>query len=311
VLSIKRNSKNAFTAFALSALVVAGVSSTSASALTLQDADKKVAPATIELIEEKAPRVRKNTTKVSLFKVESPELLKNKDGEGAFLSLQSPKRDGLKLDILAKSDAMLEMERLLKASGVRGGTTRTDSLLTRVGGIDLVLTDGEKANPLLSGLSLSVDSGIELKAVNNILDIPTLTPISPALTANDDVAMDREYNFGVSLGYAGIVLDANYLERESFIEEGYRGLNVGLGYRSRNWMTRLGASEYTYDVGTSVDLLPDGVRQLYQFELGGAVRVSKRMSLTAGVKVTDYGRLLHREENTWGQSFYLGGRFSY
>lgn len=311
MLSIKRNSKDAFMAFALSALVVAGVSSTSASAITLQDADKKAAPATIELVEEKAPRVRKNRTKVSLLKAESPELLKNKDGESAFLSLQSPKRDGLQIEIAAKTDAMLEMERLLKASGVRGGTTRTDSLLTRVGGIDLVFGDSDKPNPLLSGLSLSVDSGIELKAVDNILDIPTLTPISPALSANEDVAPDREYNFGVSLGYAGVVLDANYLERDSFIDEGYRGLNVGLGYRSRNWMTRLGASEYTYDVGTDVNLLPDGVRQLYQFELGGAVRLSKRMSLTAGVKITDYGRLLHQEEDTWGQSFYLGGRFSY
>ena len=307
----KRNSKDAFMAFALSTLMVAGVSSTSASALALQDADKKAAPATIELIEEKAPRVRKNTTKVSLLKVESPELSKNKDGEGAFLSLQTPKRDGLQLDIIAKSDAMLEMERLLKASGVRGGTTRTDSILTRAGGLDLVLSDSDSKNPILTGLSLSLDSSVELKAIDNILDIPTLTPISPALTNNNDVALDREYNFGVAIGFAGVVLDANYLERDSFIEEGYRGLNVGLGYRSRNWMTRLGASEYTYDVGTNVDLLPDGVRQLYQFELGGAVRISKRMSLSAGVKVTDYGRLLRQEENTWGQSFYLGGRFSY
>jgi len=300
--------KNTFLRFSLVSLVFAGGALISVPSYAWQDSDTEK---TIELVEEKAPRVSKNTTKVSLLKAESLESGEKVALDSDYISFKMPDHDALKISIGQNLQPNLDLQRSFNIPSVIDGINGA-SLLTRSSSADLLITSSSNTNPLTDGLSLSLSSGVEFTPINAGIDgSGIVAPASIIGSPFVDGLLERKYNVGVAVGFEGVVLDANYMEKDNALFESYKGLDLGLGYQSTNWMTRLGVKGYNFEQSTDVNLLPEGVRQLYQFELGGAYRLTSRMSLAAGFRVTDYGRLLYQEDTTWGQTFYLGGRFSY
>ena len=170
------------------------------------------------------------------------------------------------------------------------------------GALDFTLADGDSQNPALDGFALSLKTAINL-------GMPELA-ISPESVGMENPLVERHYNLGISLGYSGFNLDANLSEKDGGVTNIYTGIDLGFSYRTQKWMTRVGLSEYTYARSPFSDV-PETVKRLYSIELGGAYNVSPWLSLTGGLKVTDYNRGYDINDPTWSSQVYLGGRLSY
>ena len=78
------------------------------------------------------------------------------------------------------------------------------------------------SNPHAAGLEISLESNYRL----SMQGIPALSPL-----ATSDMA-ERNYNFGVTVGYSGFNLDASMMRQESLFERDISGYGVGFSYQA-------------------------------------------------------------------------------
>lgn len=127
----------------------------------------------------------------------------------------------------------------------------------------------------------------------------------------DSAVADREYNLGVTLGYAGFGVDASFTRQTSLFENELQGYDVGLSYRSNSWAARLSMSGY--QEGADLYGIENDVRSIVSVELGASYRLTNSIGLSGGVRYYDYGDqwLLNPEAGENSQMIFLGGRLNF
>jgi len=160
---------------------------------------------------------------------------------------------------------------------------------------------GNKNNPTDHGLELSLQSGYRF----SVQGLHALTGF-----ADHDLA-DKEYNLGVTLGYAGFGVDASLTRQTSVFENEMQGFDVGLSYRSNTWAARLSMGGYRD--GADLYGIENDVRSIVSVELGASYRLSDSLGLTGGVRYYDYGDqwLLNPEAGENSQMIFLGGHLNF
>jgi hypothetical protein len=103
-------------------------------------------------------------------------------------------------------------------------------------------------------------------------------------TSDVQVARPTAYNVDLSVGWRGFAVVGGY----SRVENGFASavplghhetVDLGLSYRGKGWKTSLTAAQ---EQGTALMLTPIAPR--YSVELGGALSLSPRLSVTGGVR---------------------------
>jgi len=157
------------------------------------------------------------------------------------------------------------------------------------------------SNPHAAGLEVSVESSYRL----SMQGIPALSPL-----ATSDMA-ERNYNFGVTVGYSGFNLDASMMRQESLFERDISGYGVGFSYQATSWAARLSLNEYKE--GADLYGLENEARNIISVELGASYRLSSNLGLQGGVRYYDYGSrmMLHPEAGEKSQMVFLGGKLSF
>ncbi len=270
---------------------------------TDDDAVKKEVNKNIELVEEKAPRIS-TTTPESTVDTKSfvPFDESIEAAQGGFFYLTERDSKGLTLNVAPASSNALALDSILGSSRKSILPSSGFSFFNTEGAIDLTVADGDSHDPSLDGFALSLKSAMNL-------GMPELA-ISPESVGMENPLLERRYNLGVSFGYSGFNIDANFHEKDGGVTDVYTGIDIGFSYRTQRWMTRVGLSEYTY-ARSPYSMLPDAVRNLQSFEVGGAYSVSKWISLTGSLKITDYDKGYELNNLDWSSQVYLGGRLSY
>lgn len=267
------------------------------------DTTAKTATKNIELVEEKAPR-SSATTPDSIVNAKSyiPFDESAEAEQGGFFYLTERDSKGLTLSVAPASSSALALDSILNTHSKRVLPSAGFSILNTEGAIDFTVADGDSHDPSLDGFALSLKSAMNL-------GMPELA-ISPESVGMENPLLERRYNLGVSFGYSGFNIDANFHEKDGGVTDVYTGIDIGLSYRTQRWMTRVGLSEYTY-ARSPYSMLPEAVRSLHSFEVGGAYTVSQWVSLTGSLRVTDYNKDYELNNQAWSSQVYLGGRLSY
>ncbi len=302
--------KNSIALFTAATLFCMPFSSATASYQDVSTDEKNLTKApveTIELVEEKAPR---SSTSAPESVVDAKGFIPFDESkqakQGGFFYLTERDSKGIKVGIAPASPNAIALESLLKSHSKKTAASTGLSLFSANGAIDFTIADGDSLDPSLDGFALSLKSAMNL-------GMPELA-ISPESVGMENPLLERYYNLGVSFGYSGFNIDATFLEKDGGLTDVYTGIDIGFSYRTQRWMTRVGLSEYTY-VRSPYSMLPEAVRSLQSFEIGGAYSVSPWVSLTGGLKVTGYdlGYDLDYDLNSpaWSSQVYLGGRLSY
>lgn len=127
----------------------------------------------------------------------------------------------------------------------------------------------------------------------------------------DSGLADREYNLGVTLGYAGFGVDASFTRQTSLFENELHGYDIGLSYRSNSWAARLSMSGYRE--GADLYGIENDVRSIVSVELGASYRLTNTIGLSGGVRYYDYGDqwLLNPEAGENSKMIFLGGRLNF
>lgn len=257
----------------------------------------------IELVEEKAPR---NGTEVPKSIVAPKSFIpfdeSPKAEQGGFFYLTERDSKGLQIGVAPASSNSLALESILNSPSKNRLSPAGLSFFNTTGAIDLTVADGDSLDPSLDGFALSLKSAMNL-------GMPELA-LSPESVGMENPLLERHYNLGVSFGYSGFNVDANWVEKDGGVSDVYTGINIGFSYRTQRWMTRVGLSEYTY-ARSPYSMLPDAVKSLHSIELGGAYTVSPWVSLAGGLKVTDFGKGYDLSNPAWSSQVYFGGRLSY
>lgn len=157
------------------------------------------------------------------------------------------------------------------------------------------------SNPHAAGLEISLESNYRL----SMQGIPSLSPL-----ATSDMA-ERNYNFGVTVGYSGFNLDASMMRQESLFERDISGYGVGFSYQATSWAARLSLNEYKE--GADLYGIENEARNIISVELGASYRLSSNLGLQGGVRYYDYGSrmMLHPEAGEKSQMVFLGGKLSF
>jgi len=265
-------------------------------------ASKKVIE-NIELVEEKAPRnsaiIPKSIVEPEKFKPFDESLDAKQDG---FFYLTERDSKGLTFGVSSATSTSVALESILNSRSKKIMPAMGLSFFNTEGAVDLTIADGDSLDPSLDGFALSLKSAMNL-------GMPELA-ISPESVGMENPLLERHYNLGVSFGYSGFNIDANFLEKDGGMTDVYTGIDIGLSYRTHRWMTRVGLSEYSY-TRSPYSMLPEAVRSLHSYELGGAYTVSPWISLTGGLKIIDYDKGYDLTNPAWSSEVYLGGRLSY
>ena len=267
------------------------------------DAATKEANKNIELVEEKAPR----TSAAAPSSTVDPKSFIPFDesveaDQGGFFYLTERDTKGLTLSVAPASSNALTLGSILSSPSKSVLPSSGFSLFNTEGAIDFTVADGDSHDPSLDGFALSLKSAMNL-------GMPELA-LSPESVGMENPLLERRYNLGVSFGYSGFNIDANFLEKDGGVTDVYTGIDIGFSYRTQRWMTRVGLSEYTY-ARSPYSMLPDAVRNLQSFEVGGAYSVSQWISLTGSLKITDYDKGYELDTLNRSSQVYLGGRLSY
>lgn len=279
-------------------------------AASYQDADDggktitKTTEENIELVEEKAPRNSAATDETSVDSKsfgafnESP-----KAEEGGFFYLTERDTKGLTLSVAPASSNALALDSILNSHSKKSLSSKELNYFNTQGAIEFTIADGDSHDAALDGFALSLKSAMNL-------GMPELA-ISPESVGMENPLLERRYNLGLSFGYSGFNIDANWVEKDGGVTDVYTGIDIGFSYRTQRWMTRVGLSEYTY-ARSPYSMLPEAIRNLHSFELGGAYTVSPWVSLAGGLKVTTgYENVYELTNPAWNSQVYLGGRLSY
>lgn len=257
----------------------------------------------IELVEEKAPR---NSATTSNSIVDSKSFIPFDESaeadQGGYFYLTDRDSKGLTLSVNPTSSKALALDSILNTHNKRAFSSAGFSLFNTESAINLTVANGDSHDPSLDGFALSLKSAMNL-------GMPELA-ISPESVGMENPLLERRYNLGVSFGYSGFNIDANFREKDGGVTDVYTGIDIGLSYRTQRWMTRVGLSEYTY-TRSPYSMLPDAVRSLHNFEVGGAYTVSQWVSLTGSLRVTDYNKGYELNNLSWSSQVYVGGRLSY
>ena len=268
-----------------------------------EQADDKKSQEKIELVKEKPPR---KSSAVPQSVIEPEKFIPFDESEeaeqGDFFYLTERDSKGLKIELSPTKSGSLALDSILNTHSKKPLAPSGFGIFSVEGAIDLTVADGDSSDPALDGFALSLKSAMNL-------GMPELA-ISPESVGMENPLLERRYNLGLSFGYSGFNVDANFLEKDGGITDVYTGIDVGFSYRTQNWMTRVGLSEYTYG-RSPYSMLPEAVRRLYSLELGGAYTVSPWVSVTGGLKVTDYDKGYDLNNPAWSSQVYLGGRLSY
>lgn len=160
---------------------------------------------------------------------------------------------------------------------------------------------GDKTNPNDRGFEVSLQSAYRY----SVQGLPALTGFA------DSSIADREYNLGVTLGYAGFGVDASFTRQTSLFENELQGYDVGLSYRSNSWAARLSMSGYRE--GADLYGIENDVRSIVSVELGASYKLSSSIGLSGGVRYYDYGDqwLQNPEAGEDSQMIFLGGRLDF
>ncbi len=265
-------------------------------------ADKKEADK-IELVEEKAPRGSKVAPESIIEPKHFMPFDESSDAkQNGFFYLIERDSKGLTLNVAPSTSNSLALDSILNTHSKNPLTPSGLVFFSAEGAIDLTVADGDSHDPALDGFALSLKSAMNL-------GMPELA-LSPESVGMENPLLERQYNLGISFGYSGFNIDANFMEKDGGVRDVYKGIDIGFSYRTQRWMTRVGLSEYTY-ARSPYSILPEAVRRLYSVEVGGAYSVSPWVSLTGGLKVTDFDKGYEFDKAAWNSQVYLGGRLSY
>ncbi|MEX0298413.1 MAG: hypothetical protein AB3N28_05040 [Kordiimonas sp.] len=160
---------------------------------------------------------------------------------------------------------------------------------------------GDKTDPNDRGFEVSLQSAYRY----SVQGLPALTGFA------DTGVADKEYNVGVTLGYAGFGVDASFTRQTSLFENELQGYDVGLSYRSNSWAARLSMSGYRE--GADLYGIENDVRSIVSVELGASYRLTHNLGLSGGVRYYDYGDqwLQNPEKGENSQMIFLGGRLNF
>jgi hypothetical protein len=150
------------------------------------------------------------------------------------------------------------------------------------------------------GISLSLSSNVRVEQA----DMPGVVN-NPSLSQ----ALGRQvYNFGVSLGYAGFNVGANYRGDRGALLQSRSGVDFGISYSGESWSTSLLVGEYTRRYQ---NIYTDDERNrtnFYALEWGASYQLTRSLSFSGGFRYLTLGR--QGAQGLSGldqaQEFYLG-----
>ncbi len=123
--------------------------------------------------------------------------------------------------------------------------------------------------------------------------------------------MEHRYDLGVRLGYWGFRIDASIVRQDSVLSNSYSGVDLGLGYHSNRFETRL--SLKAFREGQHLTGLGELDRAIHDIELAAAYRISSNISLSGRLRYTDFSSnsFLEQELGFTSSSVFLGGRVDF
>lgn len=126
----------------------------------------------------------------------------------------------------------------------------------------------------------------------------------------DPAMMDQQFNLGLSLGYSGFNVDANIVQQTNALSSDYSGYDVGFSYRTNNFWTRLSLTQLSQEQDL-FNIKPNN--NITSLELGAGYRISRRFSLTGGLRYSGYDQKGLAEDSSTerAQMVFLGTRLDF
>lgn len=148
--------------------------------------------------------------------------------------------------------------------------------------------------------------GVDVSVGSTFLFEPTsiMSPLYEGLRASSN--MRRAYNMSLDFGYGGFQIGASFSQDNDLFADSLSGFDIGFGYASQNWSTRVSFAEYKRERDLLFSSGPDYFDRVYALEIGADYRVYSNIRFSGRFTYYTYGQSGVQDRLDDMQIFLLG-----